>query len=100
MSKLEKQKEEKFSYLDFIDVKSKNLKINLKNKIMINFPDRKTIEDIPILYPVAMLYGNDFFSCSEKKRYEKNLQLLLNLQFLVKNDSIHEDNHILKVYIH
>ena len=72
-------------------------KFALKNKIRLNFPDRKFLDDIPILYPIAKISGNDFDSNSEKNRFEKTLQSLTNLRFLIENDPKNERKHIVKV---
>ena len=72
-------------------------KFELKNKILLNFPDRKNLEDLPILYPVAKFSDNYFLSNSEKRRYEKTLQSFLNLRYLVENDTKNEEKHIIKV---
>ena len=77
--------------------KEKIKKIELKNRILVHFPNKKLLDDLPIVYPVAKISGCEFFSNSEKNRFEKTLQSFSNLKFLLDNDSKNKEKHIIKV---
>lgn len=96
---MEKSRKEKI--LDNSIEKSKEdfKKIILKNKIMINFPDRKVLHERPVLFPVAKINGIEFYSSSQKKRFEKSLQTLVNLRYLIENDYKNKEKYVLKVCI-
>jgi hypothetical protein len=99
VSSLEKNRKEKFLEIPIEKSKEGSKKIVLKNKILINFPDRKVLDERPVLFPIAKINGIEFFSSSEKKRFEKSLQALVNLRYLIENDYKNKDKYVIKVEI-
>jgi hypothetical protein len=81
------------------DVSIKAMKMNklqLKEALMkkievTHFLDHKEKSEIPFVSPVATTYKKEFQNYSQKKRYEKIKQKLLELKMVLEND---EDNEI------
>ena len=68
------------------------IKEALMKKIEVtHFLEHNSKSEMPFILPVATTYNNDFQNYSQKKRYEKVKQKLLELKLVLEND---EENEI------
>ena len=73
-------------YHNIKSIKSSNSESNLDNKRITCFLKRKTVDNIPLTFPIYLLYKNEFNSNSEKKRVENILNKFICLKTHIDSD--------------
>ena len=76
----------KTRYHNIKTIKSSNSECNLDNKRITCLLKRKNIDNIPLIFPIYLLYNNEFNSISEKNRVENILNKLICLKTHIDND--------------
>lgn len=61
--------------------------------------DKHKREEIPWVFPVALIHDKKFKNRSEQKRCEKYTQKLLNLKVFIDKDEFNEKNYVKEVSI-
>ena len=73
-------------YHNIKSIKSSNSESNLDNKRITYFLKRKNVDNIPLTFPIYLLYKNEFNSTSEKKRVENILNKFICLKTHIDSD--------------
>ena len=77
---------------------SKKLKVTIDRSPVTGFLERKTINDLPITYPLFISHNNSFNSMSEKNRIDKILSKLVYLRTHMQKDDLNK-YEILKEFL-
>ena len=73
-------------YHNIKTLKSSSSESSLDNKRITCFLRRKNVDNIPLTFPIYLLYKNEFNSNSEKKRVENILNKFVCLKTYIDND--------------
>ena len=68
-----------------------------KNHELTNFLEKRSNESIPFVFPVALTHKKTYKSSSQRNRYERVTQLLLNLKIRIQNDPQRESIYVREV---
>ena len=83
-------------------------KLNLKKKFYkknnkTNFLEKRIKDNIPYIFPIALVHENNYESSSQLNRFEKLSQIFLNLKYRIQNEEqkeiwcVKEVNFFLKI---
>ena len=74
-------------------------KIFMKKNNLTNLLGKKSKDEIPFVFPLALIHEKSFQTCSQMNRYEKLTQTFLNLRYRIENDEEKEIWFIREVII-
>jgi len=64
---------------------------------MTHYLEKKTNNDIPIVFPSPLFHENKHSNFSEKNRFQKMTQIFSNLKYLIESNEENEKEYVKEV---